>query len=347
MISAVFIYNEKGLKVSKTIFESGEPFFNENIESVDHNHLDLYMKLKLDSPENLPITKIERNSEFSIPTSLSCFYFIIAYDLYFVYTRGNKVSKDNVLEDKFIQEKINERKDRLNFFIGMLVSEFNDDIGPAPIYSRMNVANVNFSEEQLTLLSVQGTTLLGMGQKQMPKYLIGPVPVPHTDYFFLAFSYHRASEESTDPRIKNIGRPTVIFTLLDSPATKEKELIDFIELFLSHWAKTEVGKSEHIKKEDFDRLFRDIKDTISLSRDLIAVRTIQQQEFRLLFTHYYTENLLLKSQNEELKIQLNHSGASKQVVKSGSSANTSKKASKKTTKKAVNKKKKKTSKKGT
>lgn len=340
MISAVFIYNDKGLKVSKTIFESGEPFFNENIDSVDHNHLDLYMKLKLDSPENLPVTKIERNNDFSIPTSLSCFYFIIAYDLYFVYTRGNKVSKESILDDKFIQEKIRERKDRLKFFIGMLVSEFNDDIGPAPIYSRMNVEGVSFSEEQLTLLSVQGTTLLGMGQKQMPKYLIGPVPVPHTDYFFLAFSYHRLSDESTDPRIKNIGRPTVIFTLLDSPATKEKELIDFIELFLSHWAKTEVGKSEYIKKEDFDRLFRDVKDTISLSRDLIAVRTIQQQEFRLLFTHYYTENLLLKSQNEELKLQIDNKLAKKNnfspksTKKSFKAKNSKKKATKKKKKKS-------------
>ena len=304
MISAVFIYNDKGLKVSRTIFESGEPFFNDNIDFVDHTHLDLYMKLKLDFPNNFPITKIQRDAEFPIPTSLSCYYFIIDRDLYFVYTRGNKINDEDIIQDKFILEKIDERKNRLKFFVGILIAEFRDDVGPAPIYSKMNLDEVHFSEEQLTLLSVQGTTLLGMGQKHMPTYLIGPVPVPRTDYFFLAFSYHRLSEESTDPRIKSLGRPTVIFTLLDNSATKEKELIDFIELFLSYWSKTEAGKSEHIKREDFDRLFRDIKNTISLSKDLIAVRTIQQQEFRLLFTHYYTENLLLHSQNEELKLQL-------------------------------------------
>ncbi len=309
MISAVFIYNEKGLKVSKTIFESGEPFFNDNIDQVDHVHLDIYVKLKLDFPKDLAITKVDRDKDYSIPTSLTCYYFITDYDLFFIYTRGNKISKDTILKDDFILEKINERKNRLQFFIGLLIAEFRDDIGPAPIYSKMNIESVKFSEEQLTLLSVQGTTLLGMGQKQMPTYLIGPVPVPKTNYFFLAFSYHRMSEESSDPRIKSVGRPTVIFTLLDSPATKEKELIDFIELFLSHWSKTEVGRSEHIKKEDFDRLFRDIKDTISLSLDLIAVRTIQQQEFRLLFTQYYTENILLKSKNEELLHQLNQSNS--------------------------------------
>ncbi len=314
MISAVFIYNEKGLKVSRTIFESGEPFFNDNIDQVDHNHLDLYMKLKLDLPKNLPLTKIERESDFPIPTSLSCYYFIKDQDLYFVYTRGDTNSQD-ILEDSFIVEKINERKNRLQFFIGILVAEFRDDVGPAPMYSKM-YADVKFSEEQLTLLSVQGTTLLGMGQKHMPTYLIGPVPVPRTDYFFLAFSYHRLSNESEDPRIKSLGRPTVIFTLLDSSATKEKELIDFIELFLSYWSKTEVGQSEHIRTEDFDRLYRDIKDTISLSRDLIAVRSIQQLEFRLLFTHYYTENLLLKSQNEELKILLEQKDPSKKFQSS-------------------------------
>ena len=314
MISAVFIYNEKGLKVSRTIFESGEPFFNDNIDQVDHNHLDLYMKLKLDLPKNLPLTKIEREADFPIPTSLSCYYFIKDQDLYFVYTRGDTNSKD-ILEDSFIVEKINERKNRLQFFIGILVAEFRDDVGPAPMYSKM-YADVKFSEEQLTLLSVQGTTLLGMGQKHMPTYLIGPVPVPRTDYFFLAFSYHRLSNESEDPRIKSLGRPTVIFTLLDSSATKEKELIDFIELFLSYWSKTEVGQSEHIRTEDFDRLYRDIKDTISLSRDLIAVRSIQQLEFRLLFTHYYTENLLLKSQNEELKILLEQKDPSKKFQSS-------------------------------
>ena len=328
MISAVFIYNEKGLKVSRTIFESGEPFFNDNIDQVDHNHLDLYMKLKLDLPKNLPLTKIEREADFPIPTSLSCYYFIKDQDLYFVYTRGDTNSKD-ILEDSFIVEKINERKNRLQFFIGILVAEFRDDVGPAPMYSKM-YADVKFSEEQLTLLSVQGTTLLGMGQKHMPTYLIGPVPVPRTDYFFLAFSYHRLSNESEDPRIKSLGRPTVIFTLLDSSATKEKELIDFIELFLSYWSKTEVGQSEHIRTEDFDRLYRDIKDTISLSRDLIAVRSIQQLEFRLLFTHYYTENLLLKSQNEELKILLEQKDPSKKFQSS---------IAKKTGKKKTNKKK--------
>ena len=89
MISAVFIYNDKGLKVSRTIFESGEPFFIDNIEQVDHAHLDLFMKLKLDFPKNLPVTEIERDNDFPIPTSLSCYYFIIEQDLYFVYTRGN------------------------------------------------------------------------------------------------------------------------------------------------------------------------------------------------------------------------------------------------------------------
>ena len=343
MISAVFIYNEKGLKVSRTIFESGEPFFNDNIEQVDHVHLDLYMKLKIDYPENLPIKKIERDKEFPIPTSLACYYFVKNYDLFVVYTRGNKTGGNVILEDKFILEKIKERKNRLQFFIGLLVAEFTDDVGPAPIYSKMNSEEVEFSEEQLTLLSVQGTTLLGMGQKQMPSYLIGPVPVPRTNYFFLAFSYHRMSEESSDPRIKSVGRPTVIFTLLDSPATKEKELIDFIELFLFHWSKTEVGRSEHIKTEDFDRLFRDIRDTISLSIDLIAVRTIQQQEFRLLFTQYYTENLLLKSQNDELKKTIDHLKHHNKISDNPTPASaTNKKTS---GKKAIKKKKKKTKKK--
>lgn len=329
MISAVFIYNEKGLKVSKTIFESGEPFFNDNIDQVDHIHLDLYMKLKLDLPRNLKIKKIEKNDDFPIPTSLACYYFIVEYDLFFIYTRGNKVKETEIMKDHFILEKIDERKNRLQFFIGLLISEFRDDIGPAPLYSKMNIESVKFSEEQLTLLSVQGTTLLGMGQKQMPTYLVGPVPVPRTNYFFLAFSYHRLSEESTDPRIKSVGRPTVIFTLLDSPATKEKELIDFIELFLSHWAKTEVGRSEHIKKEDFCRLFRDVKDTISLSLDLIAVRTIQQQEFRLLFTQYYTENLLLKSKNEELMHKLSQNKMTKTSKKTASNKTTKKKKTRK------------------
>lgn len=342
MISAVFIYNEKGLKVSKTIFESGEPFFliidDHNIDQADHVHLDLYMQLKLDFPKNFPITKIERTDEFPIPTSLSCYYFIIETDLYFVYTKGTK--GEEILKDKFIQEKINERQNRLKFFIGLMVSEFRDDIGPAPIYSKMNIESVRFSEEQLTLLSVQGTTLLAMGQKQMPKYLIGPVPVPHTDYFFLAFSYQRNSANSSDPRIQNVGRPTVIFTLLDSVATKDKDFIDFIELFFIHWSKTEIGMSETIKKEDFDRLFRDVKNTISLSKDLIAVRTIQQQEFRLLFTQFYTENLILRNQNEELKNLLNKGKTERPATSTTSNKKTTdKKTSKKKSAKKKNKRK--------
>ena len=176
-----------------------------------------------------------------------------------------------------------------------------------------------------------------MGQKHMPTYLIGPVPVPRTNYFFLAFSYHRLSEESLDPRIKSLGRPTVIFTLLDSSATKEKDLIDFIELFLSHWSKTGIGQAEHIRTEDFDRLFRDVRDTISLSRDLIAVRTIQQLEFRLLFTQYYTENLLLKSQNEELRKALGQENNS--TVTASKSSSKKKKSKKKTIKKKSGKEK--------
>ena len=338
-ISAVFIYNEKGLKVSKTIFESGEPFFiidDHNIDHADHVHLDLYMKLKLDFPQNLAINKIDRTEEFPVPTSLSCYYFIIDSDLYFVYAKGSDIKTEAILQDKFILEKINERKNRLKFFIGLLVSEFRDDVGPAPIYSKMNLENVKFSEEQLTLLSVQLTTLLAMWQKQMPKYLIGPVPVPHTDYFFLAFSYQRNSDNSTDPRIKNVGRPTVIFTLLDSVTTKDKDFIDFIELFFIHWSKTEVGMSENIKKEDFDRLFRDVKNTISLSKDLITVRSIQQQEFRMLFNKFYTENLLLKNQNEELKNLINK-GAS--LSNTGPTNSSEKATKKKTTKKKVTKKK--------
>ena len=178
----------------------------------------------------------------------------------------------------------------------------------------------------------------------MPKYLIGPVPVPHTDYFFLAFSYQRNSDHSSDPRIQNVGRPTVIFTLLDSIATKEKELIDFIELFFFHWSKTEIGMSENISQKDFERLFRDVRDTISLSKDLITVRLIQQQEFRLLFTQFYTENILLKSQNEELKLLLSKKEKANDSISSISSEKlamkTNKKASKKTKKKKVSKKRK-------
>jgi regulator of replication initiation timing len=251
--------------------------------------------------------------------------------LFFVYTKGKDFTINNILKDEFIAEKIAERKNKLKFFIGMIVSEFRDDIGPAPLYSKMNLEEVKFTEEQLTLLSVQGTTLLGMGQKQMPKYLIGPVPVPHSDYFFLAFSYHRLSDESSDPRIQKIGRPTVIFIMLDSVATKEKEMIDFLELFLSHWSMTEIGRQEFIDTEDFDRLFRDIRNTIYLAKDLIAVRNIQQEEFKLLFTQYSTENILLRSQNEELRNKLSHKRLNE--LKSSKKAPPKKKVNKKKTSK--------------
>ena len=94
--------------------------------------------------------------------------------------------------------------------------------------------------------------------------------------------------------------------------------------------------SENIKKEDFDRLFRDVKNTISLSKDLFTVRSIQQQEFRMLFTQFYTENLFLKNQNEELKNLIRQKSTKYVTDPINSSSKTSKK---KTTKKKVTKKK--------
>jgi regulator of replication initiation timing len=108
-------------------------------------------------------------------------------------------------------------------------------------------------------------------------------------------------------------------------------MIDFLELFLSHWSMTEIGRQEFIDTEDFDRLFRDIRNTIYLAKDLIAVRNIQQEEFKLLFTQYSTENILLRSQNEELRNKLSHKRLNE--LKSSKKAPPKKKVNKKKTSK--------------
>lgn len=327
MLVAQFIYNHKGLKVHKEVIDNNDKFFNSEI--LDHIHLTIYSNLKLDFPNQLDITQMK--DQENLPTDYFGYYYIYDTDLYFIYTDHDSLPR-NIINQKQVIKLIEKRSKIFDFFIGLSVVEFKDDEGPTPIYN-----NNPLTEEQHILLAVQATTLMGMGQKQMPNYLIGPIPVPMSDYCFLAFAYQRTAKKSKDPRIQNIGRPTLIITILNHIDKVEKELIEFLELFLKHWSKTSIADQEVLQEDDLIRLYDDIHETLFLAKDLFMIRSIQQDEFKHLFRQNFTENLILQTENEDLKAQLEKATGTKF---SKTSSKKPKRKSTKKTKKTPKKKKK-------
>ncbi len=88
---------------------------------------------------------------------------------------------------------------------GIIVTVF-EDFGPSVIYNASPL-----SESQAFNLAVKGMTTVGDSEE---KEVYGPFPVPEVDNLrTLAFMFNVSSSSSTDSRIREFGRPIVVWLI--------------------------------------------------------------------------------------------------------------------------------------
>jgi len=297
MIEALVLLNSQGLKIASEVFSNKTFFLGEN-QALDLVLNTVYSHLNLDFPEKLPVTVID----FELIEGIFGAYFVEKKEIYFIFSNTVIKRPKMLLKDKKIVKFIDNRQKELRFFNGIFISDWQDSAGPVPLYNKSTL-----DDETLTLLAVQGTTILGMGMNEVPNQLVGPIPVPKTVLSFIVYMYKRTASESSDSRIVSKGRPTTIFIILELVEGNDrldKETQEFIKTFLEQYVRSEQAQEEFLYEEDLDQLNIDLKQTVLLAKDLITMRTLKEGELSKLLHSYASENMLMKSEIVELKAQI-------------------------------------------
>jgi hypothetical protein len=294
MIKALFILNSNGLKV-ESLIKKTDSFFHTGNTQLEELISSIFVHYQYNYPvSSMPVEIVDQN----LPSGVVGYHFVHAYDLFITFFE-EKPDRDLTKLSEVIK-LISLRQSLRSFYKGIVVADFDDTMGPVPIYN-----NSPLEEGETTMLAVQGTTVLGMGMTTIPAQLVGPVPVPRRpNYSFMAFGYQRPAPGSNDPRILSVGRPAIIFLILDHVDTLDKEVKDFAESYLFQWVQAEVAQQEILNLADLARLHDNLMKIIILAKDLVRLRTIQIAEIKELLIRSSTENLLLKEEISHLKAQL-------------------------------------------
>ncbi|MHA2366418.1 MAG: hypothetical protein ACXAC7_20845 [Candidatus Hodarchaeales archaeon] len=300
MLKVIFLLNSRGLKVYSKILGK-EKYLHDETSNFELIISTIYANLQENFPKEFEITEFK---EIELPKGLQCYFYVHEFDLMVLFS--SKALK-SLPKDPIVNELLEKRQQSRSFYKGLCVADFDDTSGPIPIF---NHSMLNESEQ--AMLSVQGTTVLGMGMTEMPVTLVGPVPVPTApELSFLGFGYQRPAPKSEDPRILKGGRPATLFLIIDTAENIGKEVRDFVETFLFQWTQSNVGMQEKLLDDDLERLDDNIQQTITLAKDIISVRKSQEQNIRELLRIYASENLLLRDEIRSLKDQLQQLSTSK------------------------------------
>ena len=300
------VINSKGLAVYSNNYTKSDPFFVENNNDLEFIINNLYADLQSNFPNKLSLRLIDEVD--NAPEGIYVYFFIEHYDLFIFFSDQNGLTDISTIKE--LSETINIRKSERSFFKGVVVSDFDDEQGPIPIFNGSEL-----DEDFLPVLAVQGTTVLGMGMTSMPSHLVGPVPIPsRPELSTIIRGFQRSAPNSQDPRIQLGGRPTTIFIIIDSNVTLHKETLDFIDTFISQWLFSEAVK-EFLDEEDLRQMSIDLGQLIILAQDLIRLRNIQSTHLRELVKFYATENMILKQELAHLRAKLNAMGKLSPVKK--------------------------------
>ena len=289
------ILNSKGLTVYSNKFNSKNSFFEEGANDLEFIVNKLYADLQANYPNKIKLRLVDKPD--NVPEGSFVYFFIESYDLYIFFSDQGDLSDYSALKE--ITKTIESRKEERAFYKGVVISDFDDTQGPIPIYNGSIL-----EEELLSVLAVQGTTVLGMGMTSMPNNIVGPVPIPtNPKLSALIRGFLRPAPSSEDPRIQLGGRPTTIFIIIDSQVILHKETLDFIDVFLSQWIYSDAVK-EFFDDDDLKQMSEDLGQLIILALDLIRLRDIQTSHLRDLLKFYASENMILKQEIAHLRSQL-------------------------------------------
>ena len=290
------VINSRGLSIISQTFDKKNPFFEEGSNDLEFIINNLYANLQSNFPKKINLRLIEDTQ--TLPEGIFAYFFIEHYDLYIFFSKENNLTEYASIKE--ISNVISERAIDRSFFKGVVVSDFDDTQGPVPIYNASDL-----DEDFLSILAVQGTTVLGMGMTSIPNHIVGPVPIPaNPELSALIRGFQRPAPNSSDPRVQLGGRPTTIFMIIDSQIILHKETLDFIDTFLGQWINSGAVK-EILEDEDLEEMSVNLGQLIILAQDLIKLRDIQTSNLKELVKFYTTENMLLKQEIAHLRSQLN------------------------------------------
>lgn len=290
------VLNSKGLNVYSDKFKSKNPYFEEMNNDLEFIVNKLYADLQTNYPSKIKLRLVDEPG--TVPDGSFVYFFIESYDLYIFFSDQEDLADYSTIPE--LKKVINERKNERSFYKGVVIADFDDTQGPIPIFN-----DSELEEELLSVLAVQGTTVLGMGMTAIPNHIVGPVPIPaNPKLSALIRGFQRPAPHSDDPRIQLGGRPTTIFIIIDSQVILHKETLDFIDVFISQWIFSEAIK-ENFEEEDLKQMSIDLGQLIILATDLIRLRDIQTSELRELLKFYTSENMILKQEITHLRSKLN------------------------------------------
>ena len=289
------VVNSRGLTVFSENYTKKNPFFEENNNDLEFIVNNLYADLQSNFPNKLKLRLIEEVS--NLPEGLWVYFFIEHYDLFIFFSDIENLT--DISNIKEITKAIDLRQTERSFYKGVVVADFDDTQGPIPIYNGSAL-----DDDFLSVLAVQGTTVLGMGMTSMPSHIVGPIPIPsNSELSTLIRGFQRSAPGSEDPRIQLGGRPTTIFIIIESKIILHKETLDFIETFLSQWIYSDAVK-EFFEEEDLKQMSIDLEQLIVLAQDLIRLRNLQSSHIKDLLKFYTTENMILRQEIAHLRSKL-------------------------------------------
>lgn len=289
------VINSKGLSVISEAFEKKNDFYQEGSNDLEFIINNLYANLQSNFPSKLSLRLVEEAP--NIPNGIYAYFFIEHYDLYIFFSKEGNLTEYSSIKE--ISQIVNERQSEMSFFRGVVVTDFSDTEGPVPLYNGSEL-----EDDFLSVLAVQGTTVLGMGMTSIPNHIVGPVPIPaNSELSALIRGFQRPAPGSEDPRIQLGGRPTTIFIIIEAQIILNKEILDFIDTFLSQWINSGAVK-EFFDEDDLKDLTIDLRHLVILAQDLIRLRDIQTSHLKDLVKFYTSENAMLKQEIIHLRDQL-------------------------------------------
>jgi len=238
--------------------------------------------------------EVVMDSRYKFVPETKIYYSWYGGDLYIL---ASPETTDQQEMEKELTDLYKLRKSMKDRFLGVLFCDFDDMQGPVPVFNNSPLEEVTTYQ-----LAAQGMSLAAMGQSELPKYVVGPIPVPgSTEYQTLVYSFTRPVMDSEDPRIIAGGRPGILFMIFNLEKL-ETDVLEFLEAFLTQWK-----ASPDVSPDGLEDLSENVRLTITLAWDLIKYREKQNEYLRELVTKYYSELILLRQENFKLCMELRKS----------------------------------------
>ncbi|MHA2294381.1 MAG: hypothetical protein ACXAEU_08210 [Candidatus Hodarchaeales archaeon] len=290
-----WILNHKGLTVHSKHSKLTEDTIRIKYGDKDYRWsdllLDIYANFSTEPPADTKLAPVKLADKYEFIPKTTIYSKWQDDDLFILTSPvGTKIS----VIKKELKKLTKLRKAMKDRFLGTLFCDWLDDQGPVPVFNNSPV-----EEAASYQMATQGLSMAAMGQSELPEHVVGPIPVPGSkNHQYIVYSFTRKANDSEDPRIQKGGRPGALF-LTFSMKKLDKEVLEFIEGFLSQWK-----AAPDLTENGLENLHEQLCMTITLAWDLIKYREEQHEYLRELVTRYHSELLLLRQENLNLHMEL-------------------------------------------